>query len=218
MMMRSSPWRRRSRSLWRRCCDNNSNNNNNSGTFCAFFSKAQAEQQHHHHHHHYNHRPTSRWQSTVSSTISSTVQQQEQEPNEVTIVEVGPRDGLQNEKGSHALTVQQRVQFVELLAQAGCRHIEVGSFVSSQWVPAMAQSNVVYQALVRDRQRQQEQEEMSLSTCSSSLSLPSLVGTTLSCLVPNVKGMEQALQSQVEEIAIFAAASETFSQKVRAVT
>ena len=109
---------------------------------------------------------------------------------DVTVVEVGPRDGLQNEKTT-PLTVDQRVELVKLLAQAGCPKIEVGSFVSPKWVPAMANSDQVYERL-RD-----------------------LRGTTtLSCLVPNTKGMQEAQRVQVDEIAIFAASSESFSQKV----
>ena len=123
----------------------------------------------------------------------------------VTIVEVGPRDGLQNESAV-ALTVEQRVQLVEILAnRAGCRKIEVGSFVSPKWVPAMAQSDQVYQQLLEHRRRAQQEP---------SSENQGLAATTFSCLVPNRKGMEQAQQFPVDEIAIFAAASETFSKKV----
>lgn len=112
-------------------------------------------------------------------------------PSAVTVVEVGPRDGLQNETAT-PLTVDQRVDLVKLLAKAGCRKIEVGSFVSPQWVPAMADSDLVYRQLAADLSSE----------------------TTLSCLVPNARGMQQAQSAKVDEIAIFAAASETFSQKV----
>jgi len=121
------------------------------------------------------------WQSRLLSLSSSST--------EVTIVEVGPRDGLQNETTT-PLTVNQRVELVRLLARAGCPKIEVGSFVSPKWVPAMANSDQVYERL------------------------HDLKGTTtLSCLVPNTKGMQDAQRVQVDEIAIFAAASESFSQK-----
>ena len=126
---------------------------------------------------------SSSWQARLLSPPSSP---------EVTIVEVGPRDGLQNEKTT-PLTVDQRVQLVQLLARAGCPKIEVGSFVSPKWVPAMANSDQVYERL------------------SDSLTGP----TTFSCLVPNTKGMLDAQRVKVDEIAIFAAASQSFSQKVR---
>ena len=115
-------------------------------------------------------------------------------PPDVTVVEVGPRDGLQNEKTT-PLTVDQRVQLINLLVKAGCPRIEVGSFVSPKWVPAMADSDQVYQQVVAARQLAESP-------------------TIFSCLVPNERGMQQALQVKVDEIAIFAAASETFSQKV----
>lgn len=115
-------------------------------------------------------------------------------PPEVTVVEVGPRDGLQNEKTT-PLTVDQRVQLINLLVKAGCPRIEVGSFVSPKWVPAMADSDQVYQQVAAARQLEES-------------------SAILSCLVPNERGMQQALQVEVDEIAIFAAASETFSQKV----
>jgi hydroxymethylglutaryl-CoA lyase len=103
------------------------------------------------------------------------------------MVEVGPRDGLQNELVT--LSVQDRAQFIRMLASAGCSYIEAGSFVSPKWVPQMADTEQVFQELEN---------------------LPRT--TTLVALVPNLRGLEQA-PSRVNEIAIFAAASETFSQK-----
>jgi len=111
-------------------------------------------------------------------------------PSEVQIVEVGPRDGLQNEP--HPVSVAHKVQLIEMLAQAGCTRIEPGSFVSPQAVPAMADTPAVMEALTEIRKQHKLQ---------------------LSCLVPNTKYLEQALQYQPDEIAIFASASEAFSQK-----
>ena len=108
-------------------------------------------------------------------------------PERVKIVEVGPRDGLQNE----AVTVpaEIKVELVEKLADAGLPVIECGAFVSPKWVPQMATSAEVY--------RQIEKRP----------------GVSYPMLVPNLKGLELALEAGVEEIALFAAASETFSQK-----
>jgi hydroxymethylglutaryl-CoA lyase len=108
-------------------------------------------------------------------------------PKHVKIVEVGPRDGLQNE--STTVPVEIKVQLVEKLAAAGLSVIEVGAFVSPRWVPQMATSAEVFTRV--DKQ--------------PNVSYP--------MLVPNLKGLELALAAGVEEIALFAAASETFSQK-----
>ncbi|SCY73392.1 hydroxymethylglutaryl-CoA lyase [Rhizobium sp. NFACC06-2] len=105
----------------------------------------------------------------------------------VRLVEVGPRDGLQNE--TRALGVAQRVQLIEGLIDAGLKTIEVGSFVSPRWVPQMAGSAEVLTALGRRQ------------------------GVTFQMLVPNMKGFEAARDAGTEEIAIFASASESFSQK-----
>ena len=105
----------------------------------------------------------------------------------VRIVEVGPRDGLQNEQSS--LSVDQKVQFINLLSEAGLTYIEAGSFVSPRWVPQMASSDKVFQAITRS---------------------PTI---TYSALTPNVQGLQQALAVDAEEVAIFTAASETFCQK-----
>jgi hydroxymethylglutaryl-CoA lyase len=105
----------------------------------------------------------------------------------IRLVEVGPRDGLQNE--TRALGVAQRVQMIEGLIDAGLKTIEVGSFVSPRWVPQMAGSAEVFTALGRRE------------------------GVTFQMLVPNMKGFEAARDAGTEEIAIFASASESFSQK-----
>ena len=108
-------------------------------------------------------------------------------PEHVKIVEVGPRDGLQNE--STTVPAEIKIQLVEKLAAAGLPVIEVGAFVSPKWVPQMATSAEVFTRV--DKR--------------SNVSYP--------MLVPNLKGLELALAAGVEEIALFAAATETFSQK-----
>lgn len=108
-------------------------------------------------------------------------------PKKVRLVEVGPRDGLQNEKA--VLSVDNKVTLVELLAKSGLSYIEAGSFVSPKWVPQMANSNEVFDKIERQPH------------------------TTYSALTPNMKGLEAALESGVDEVAIFGSASESFSQK-----
>jgi isopropylmalate/homocitrate/citramalate synthase len=108
-------------------------------------------------------------------------------PKSVEIVEVGPRDGLQNEP--QALPAAVKVALIGKLAEAGCRVIEAGAFVSPRWVPQMADTAEVLAAL------------------------PRRPGLRYPVLVPNMKGLERALESGVEEIAVFGAASETFSQR-----
>jgi isopropylmalate/homocitrate/citramalate synthase len=108
-------------------------------------------------------------------------------PRRVTVVEVGPRDGLQNEAAQ--LGIEERVAFCDLLLEAGARVVEVGALVSPKWVPQMAGSGEV---LRRVRRRP---------------------GTRLPVLVPNRKGYEAALAAGAREIAVFTAASETFNRK-----
>ncbi|WP_250658177.1 hydroxymethylglutaryl-CoA lyase [Alkalimarinus coralli] len=105
----------------------------------------------------------------------------------VRIVEVGPRDGLQNEPSS--LSVEQKVQFIDMLSETGLTHIEAGSFVSPKWVPQMASSDKVFRAIRRSP------------------------AVTYSALTPNVKGLQLALAAKADEVAIFTAASEAFCQK-----
>jgi hydroxymethylglutaryl-CoA lyase len=105
----------------------------------------------------------------------------------VKVVEVGPRDGLQNEAG--VVPVATRVAFIAALAAAGLRTIEVGSFVSERRVPQMANTAAVLKGL----------------SLGSEVSLP--------VLVPNARGLADAKAAGARTIAIFAAASETFSQK-----
>ena len=108
-------------------------------------------------------------------------------PNRVKMVEVGPRDGLQNEAG--AVTTAQRIGLIDRLADAGLTVIESGSFVSPKWVPKMADTAAVMAGIARRP------------------------GICYPVLVPNMKGLEAALAAGVDEVAIFAAASESFSQR-----
>jgi hydroxymethylglutaryl-CoA lyase len=108
-------------------------------------------------------------------------------PKQVRLVEVGPRDGLQNEK--QPISVADKVRLVDDLSAAGLGYIEVGSFVSPKWVPQMAGSAEVFAQIQQ------------------------LPGITYAALAPNLKGFEAALEAGVKEVAVFAAASEAFSQK-----
>jgi len=108
-------------------------------------------------------------------------------PQHVRLVEVGPRDGLQNEK--QPISVADKVRLVDDLSAAGLEYVEVGSFVSPKWVPQMAGSAEVF-AQIRQK-----------------------AGVTYAALTPNLKGFEAAMLAGVKEVAVFAAASEAFSQK-----
>lgn len=108
-------------------------------------------------------------------------------PKHVKIVEVGPRDGLQNEP--RPLPAAVKCALITQLADAGIRFIEAGSFVNPKWVPQMADSDVVF------------------------AELPRRPGVTYSALTPNLRGFERAVAAGVDEVAIFAAASETFSHR-----
>ena len=108
-------------------------------------------------------------------------------PKAVKIVEVGPRDGLQNEK--QTISAEIKIDLVNRLTAAGFPNIEAASFVSPKWVPQMATSTDVMNAITRKP------------------------GTIYSALVPNMKGFEAALAARVDEVVIFGAASEAFSQK-----
>lgn len=108
-------------------------------------------------------------------------------PDKVRLVEVGPRDGLQNEK--ETIPAEVKVALVDRLSAAGFPNIEAASFVSPKWVPQMATSTEVMQKIRRR------------------------AGTVYSALVPNMKGFEAALASRADEVVIFGAASEAFSQK-----
>ena len=108
-------------------------------------------------------------------------------PSHVRLVEVGTRDGLQNE--AQPISVADKVQLVDALSAAGLSYIEVGSFVSPKWVPQMAGSAEVFAQIQRKP------------------------GVTYGALAPNLRGFEDALAAGVKEVAVFAAASEAFSQR-----
>ncbi len=110
----------------------------------------------------------------------------------VKLVEVGLRDGLQNE--STELSVDQRYDLYERLVAAGSQHIEIGAFVSPKWVPQMAVTGLLCGMVLSENKKSR-----------SKLS-PSV-------LVPNEQGMLQAIDAGVKEVAIFAACSESFSKK-----
>ena len=106
---------------------------------------------------------------------------------DVILLEVGPRDGLQNE--TTFVTTKHKIDFINLLSQTGLQHIEVTSFVSPKAIPQLADSEFVFQAIDKP---------------------PAL---HFSALIPNERRMQQALQVGVKEIAIFTAASESFNQR-----
>ncbi len=108
-------------------------------------------------------------------------------PRRVSIVEVGPRDGLQNEAAS--VSTADKIAFVDKLSDAGHRTIEVSAFVSPKWVPQMADAADVF-AGIRRRS-----------------------GTRYTALVPNLAGLQRAIDARVDEIGIFAASSESFSRR-----
>jgi hydroxymethylglutaryl-CoA lyase len=108
-------------------------------------------------------------------------------PSKVKLVDVGPRDGLQNEK--QPVPAQVKIQLVHMLQGAGLTEIEVTSFVSPKWVPQMADNAQVMAGVKRKK------------------------GVRYSVLTPNMQGFEAALKSQPDEIVVFAAASEAFSQR-----
>lgn len=107
--------------------------------------------------------------------------------NSIRIVEVGPRDGLQNEK--QIVDVSTKVELVERLAAAGCKIVEAGAFVSPKWVPQMAASDEV---MAKFKRRP---------------------GVSYPVLTPNLKGYEGARAAKADMVAVFGAASESFSQK-----
>ncbi len=107
-------------------------------------------------------------------------------PKAVEIREVGPRDGLQNEK--IFIPTDLKVQWINLISETGVRHIEVSSFVSPKWIPALADHHEVFEQITRDEK------------------------ITYAALVPNLKGIEGAIQQKVDEIALFISASEEHNQ------
>lgn len=108
-------------------------------------------------------------------------------PTSVRLVEVGPRDGLQNQ--AQPLGLEDKIDLIQRLAEAGLDYLEAGSFVNPKWVPQMADSDQVFSQIERHP------------------------GVTYAALTPNLKGFERALAVSADEVAVFAAASEAFSQK-----
>ena len=108
-------------------------------------------------------------------------------PTQVTLVDVGPRDGLQNEK--QPISTADKVELIARLQAAGLKEIEAASFVSPKWVPQMADGADVMGQIARN------------------------AGVRFHVLVPNMKGLEAALLTKPDEIVVFAAATEAFSQK-----
>ena len=107
--------------------------------------------------------------------------------NTISIFEVGPRDGLQNIKNE--IPISKKIELINILSTTGIEKIECGSFVSAKWVPQMRGTNEIFEEIIRED------------------------GVKYTALTPNLKGFENALQAKVDEVAVFAAASETFSQK-----
>ncbi len=108
-------------------------------------------------------------------------------PKRVKVVEVGPRDGLQNEK--EVVPTADKIQFIDLLSEAGLSVVEATSFVSPKWVPQLADASEVYAGLRKK------------------------AGVSYPVLVPNLKGLARALEAGVKDIAVFTAASDSFNKK-----
>lgn len=105
----------------------------------------------------------------------------------IRIVEVGPRDGLQNEQKT--IPTEAKIAFIDALSETGLKEIEVSAFVSPKWIPQLADAEQVFAKIRR------------------------APGVTYSALVPNVQGLERALAARVDKIAVFTAASESFNKK-----
>lgn len=108
-------------------------------------------------------------------------------PQAVTIKEVGPRDGLQNEKTF--LSTKDKVKWIDHLSRTGLSYIEVTSFVHPKWIPALADSEQVAKNITREK------------------------GVTYAALVPNQKGLEKAIESNIDEVSVFLSVSETHNKK-----
>lgn len=110
-------------------------------------------------------------------------------PEQVRIVEVGPRDGLQNEPGE-IIPTAIKVELINRLADAGLSYVESASFVSPKWVPQMGDAHEVLAGIQRKP------------------------GVTYAALTPNLKGLEGAIAAGADEVAVFSAASEAFTRKI----
>ncbi len=111
----------------------------------------------------------------------------------VKVVEVGPRDGLQNEKT--IFNIDEKITLIRKLQDSGLSFIELGAFVSSKWVPQMADTDKVCKEILQNTDKK------------------TLKKISYSCLVPNEEGFERALKSGLKEVAIFGSCTETFSYK-----
>jgi hydroxymethylglutaryl-CoA lyase len=109
-------------------------------------------------------------------------------PSKVRIVEVGPRDGLQNVPPD-SLSLETRIEFINLLSDTGLTHIEVASYVSPDWIPGMVDSDALFKGIARN---------------------PKIV---YSALTPNIKGFMRAMDAGIDQAVIFTSATETFAQK-----
>jgi hydroxymethylglutaryl-CoA lyase len=108
-------------------------------------------------------------------------------PNNVILKEVGPRDGLQNE--SSIVSTEKKIAWIDKLVDSGLKYIEVTSFVSPKWIPALADADDVFRYLKRKQ------------------------GVTYAALVPNARGLERALRADVDEVGIFISASDTHNRR-----
>lgn len=108
-------------------------------------------------------------------------------PSKATVIEVGPRDGLQSEP--EVVPTEVKIGLIDRLSEAGYRHIEITSFVNPKWVPQLADATEVARSVKRRP------------------------GVVMSALVPNMRGLEGALAAGIDEVVVFGAASETFSRK-----
>ncbi len=130
--------------------------------------------------------------------------------NSIRLVEVGPRDGLQNQ--AREIPTEVKVGWIERLTEAGYEEIEASSFVHPKWVPQLADAREVFAAIGPSAGAKPANSEPKRDD-SQSLAHSTLRPTVYSALVPNAKGLEAALAAGVTRIALFTAASETFNQK-----
>ncbi|RFU60579.1 hydroxymethylglutaryl-CoA lyase [Peribacillus glennii] len=108
-------------------------------------------------------------------------------PDKVTIKEVGPRDGLQNEK--EIVSAEEKIEWIDALSQTGLSYIEITSFVNPNWVPQLSDAEVVAKGIKRNP------------------------AVTYGALVPNMRGLETALEADIDEVSVFMSASETHNRK-----
>ena len=114
--------------------------------------------------------------------------------NEIRILEVGPRDGLQNEPT--ILSLKDKIELVEKLASTGLDRIELGSFVSPKWVPQMRDTTALVQQILKKQELEVIPKQIQFSA-----------------LVPNLKGLHRALESGIKEISVFLSATNSFAKK-----